>query len=403
VDSVALTFTTLGALLLAALAGDWLGRHTPLPRVSVLLLLGVVAGPAVLDLLPEARAQWETIATDLALAMVGFVLGRDFDRDRVRALGVQVFVVAAVGAVVAAAVVAAGLVLVGVEVQVALALGGIASATAPAATLVVVRDLRAEGPVTRALTAIVAIDDAIAIAVFTVLLAVGTALGGGLAPADLALDAVADIGGAVLLGVVLGLPAALLTRRLRDGEPTLLESSAIVLLIVGLATWLDVSLVLAAVTVGVVVTNIDRGDLRPFRAVERVEWPFLAVFFLLGGAALEWEALREEAALIGTYVALRTAGKLVGAVAGATAARTSPTVRRWLGATLLPQAGVGLGLALQVREQLPEVAQTVVPVVVVSTVVFELLGPLGTRLGLQRAGETGKAADQDESDKASAG
>lgn len=390
-DDVALTFTTLGALLLAALAADWLGRHTPLPRVSVLLLLGVLAGPAVLDVLPAARESWEPVVTSLALAMVGFLLGRDFDRDRVRELGAAVFVVAVVGALVTAGVVAAGLVLLAVDVRVALALGGIASATAPAATLVMVRDLDADGPVTRMLTAVVAIDDAIAITVYTVLLAVGGAVGAGVAPGQLAVDAAVEVGGAVVLGVLLGVPAAVLMRRLRGQQPTLLESAAIVLLVAGLAEWLGVSLVLAAVTVGVVMTNVDRGDVRPFRAVERVEWPFLAVFFLLGGAALEVGPLVEQTGLIAAYVVLRTVGKVAGAAAGATAAHGSGSVRRWLGPTLLPQAGVGLGLALQLRDSAPEVASTVVPVVVVSTVVFELLGPVATRVALQRAGEAGAA------------
>lgn len=402
-DGAALAFTTLGALLLAALTADWLGRHTPLPRVSVLLLLGVLAGPAVLDVLPQTREQWEPIATDLALAMVGFLLGRDFDRDEVRERGARVFVVAVVAAVVTAGVVATGLLLAGVDVQVALALGGIATATAPAATVVMVHDLRAEGPLTRALTVIVAIDDAIAIAVYTVLLSVATAVGTGGGAGHLAVEAVVEIGGALLLGVALGVPSAMLLRRLRSGDPTLLEAAALVLLVVGLADWLGVSLVLAAVTTGVVVTNIDRGDVRPFRAVERVEWPFLAVFFLLGGAALELGPLVDEAGLVVGYVALRTAGKLVGARAGARLAGSEPVVERWLGATLLPQAGVGLGLALQLREQAPEAAATVVPVVVVSTVVFELLGPIATRIALTRAGEAGgadQAGDGDTQDEA---
>lgn len=394
-EGTPLVLTTLGALLLVALVADWIGRHTPLPRVSALLLLGVLAGPAALDLLPEAREQWEPVATDLALAMVGFLLGRDFDRDRVRELGRAVFVIAVVGALVAAGLVAVGLLLLGFDVRVALALGGIASATAPAATLVVVRELDADGPVTRALTAVVAVDDAIAITVYTLLLALGAAPGSDLSASALAGEAAWEVGGAVLLGIVLGLPGGLVTRHVRRSDPTLLEAAGLVLLVAGLAEHLGVSLVLAAVTAGVAVTNVDRGDLRPFQAVERVEWPFLAVFFLLGGAALELRPVVEHAGLITAYLVLRTVGKLLGAPVGGRLAGSSPEVRRWLGPALLPQAGVGLGLALQLRDQAPEVAQTVVPVVVVSTVAFELLGPVATRFSLERAGEAGQRSDED--------
>jgi Kef-type K+ transport system membrane component KefB len=392
VDDVTLTFLTLGALLMGALTADWLGRHTPVPRVSTLLLLGVLTGPAVLDVLPDAREQWEPIATDLALTMVGFLLGREFERDRVREYGASLLLLAVTAAVVTSlVVVAGGLLLVGADARAALALGGIAASTAPAATVIVVRDNYAQGPLTRTLLGFVALADALAIVLFTVLLSVGAVVVGEGAPWPLVVGATQEILGAVLLGLLLGLPAAVITRHVREGEPTLLDAAGTVLLTVGFAAWLGVSLVLTAVTVGVVVTNVDRGDYRPFRAVERVEWPFLVVFFVLGGAALEVEPLREELALITAYVVLRTVGKLVGAAVGSTAAGQDPEVRRWLGATLLPQAGVGLGLALQLRERAPEVAEAVVPVVVVTTVLFELVGPVATRVALRRVGEAGAA------------
>ena len=388
-QDAALALVTLGGLLLVAISADELGRRTPLPRVSALLLIGVLAGPAVLDVLPEAREQWEPVATDLALAMVGFLLGREFDRDKVRDHGRSVLVLAVVSGVATATVVAGGLVLLGADARAALALGGIAASTAPAATVVVVRDVGARGPLTRTLLAFVAMADALAIVLFTLLLSVGLLVTGDGAPAELAAQAGRELGGALLLGVLVGVPAALLTRHVRAGEPTLLEATGTVLLTAGLAQGLDVSLVLTAVTVGVVVTNLDRGDLRPFRAVERVEWPFLAVFFLLGGAALELEPLSDQIRLVTGYVVLRVVGKLVGGSAGAAVAHAQPAVRRRFGQTLFPQAGVGLGLALQLREQLPEVAATVVPVVVVSTVLFELLGPIATRRALRQAGEVG--------------
>lgn len=394
-DDSAVTFLTLGGLLIVALIADWLGRHTPVPRVSALLLLGVLAGPAGLDVLPDAREQWEPVATDLALAMVGFLLGREFERDRVREYGRSLLLLAVVASLVTSLVVAGGLLLLGADTRVALALGGIAASTAPAATVIVVQDNDAQGPLTRTLLGFVALADALAIVLFTVLLSVGVVVVGEGAPWPLVQEAAQEILGAVLLGLLLGVPAAVITRHVRQGEPTLLDASGTVLLTVGFAAWLDVSLVLTAVTVGVVVSNLDQGDYRPFRAVERVEWPFLVVFFVLGGAALEVEPLREELGLITAYVVLRSLGKLAGAVAGSTGAGQEPRVRRWLGVTLLPQAGVGLGLALQLRERAPEVAEAVVPVVVVSTVLFELLGPVAARVALRRAGEAGAARRED--------
>lgn len=380
------TTAVLGGLLLLGLLAEWTASKLPIPRVSVLIVLGVAVGPIGFDLLPEAREQWFPLVSAVALVMVGFLIGGEFTSDRLRELGARSAVVALVQAVATAVVVAGGLLAIGVEARLALPLAGVATATAPAAVVGVVQESGRRGPFSRLLLAIVAIDDAIALIVFSLLLATVGLLGGvGGSGADPLWTALQEIGGGIALGAALGVPAAFLTGRLQPGRPVLEETLGLVLLCAGLGVWLEVSYLLAAVVMGTVVANLASHHERPFREIEGVEWPFLVVFFLLAGATLELSALTAVGVVGAAYLLLRTLGKLGGAWVGMRLVGASRSNARWLGVALLPQAGVALGLALLAEQQLPDVGRDVLAIVVGATVVFELVGPFGTRLALQRA------------------
>ncbi|MCB9778477.1 MAG: cation:proton antiporter [Alphaproteobacteria bacterium] len=375
---------TLGALLLAGLAAEAVGRRTRLPRVTLLIVMGVVIGPAVLDLLPAERIVWYPRLAELALLMVGFLLGGEFTAARLRQYGVAVLAVSVAVTLVTAVVVGAGLWLLGVPVALALLLGAIATATDPAACADVVSEAKAEGAFSRTLLGVVAIDDVWGMLVFTAALTgVGLATGTGV---DGVWEGLWEVGGAVGLGVGLGAPMAWLTGRIKPGEPTREEALGMVLLCGGLAEWLEVSYLLAAVVMGAVVANLARHHERPFRAIESIETPFLVLFFVLSGASLQLDALGDVGLVGVAYVVLRVLGRLMGGLLGAAAAGMPVATRRWVGPALLPQAGVALGMALVAAERLPELA-ALLPVAVLSTVAFELAGPIATRIALARVGE----------------
>lgn len=385
-------FTTLGALLLGGLAVEWAGRHLPLPRVTLLILFGVLIGPEVLDLLPDgASERWFEPVTTLALVMVGFLVGERFSIDRLRVRGRAVLTISVVEALGTALLVTLGMLLLGVSLPIALLLGGIAPATAPASTYDVVDETRAEGPFTETLLGVVGVDDAWCLVIFSLAAAASAAVvGGDVGGGVFVVEAAREIGGGILLGVILGLAAGLLTQRIAPGEPTLLEAAAIVLLTAGLATLFDLSFVLTAIVLGAVMTNVARHHDSAFHEIEHLEWPFMLLFFVLAGASLHVEALVGIGALGLAYVGLRVIGKVVGAGLGARIAGAEPAIRDWTGLALMPQAGVALGLALLADQRFPELGATLLPLVIASTVVFELLGPSGTRLALARAGEIGQ-------------
>ena len=388
-DDTALLFLTFGGLFLAGLVADILGRRTRLPRVTLLLLIGIAAGPAGLAIIPDVTEGWfETVST-AALALVAFLLGNALTRENLAAHGREILIVTAILVLTTTLVMTVGLWAMGLAPGLALILAAIGTATAPAATIDVLTQARATGPFADRVRGIVAVDDAAGLIVFSVILVfVGAAVAGpGAADADAPtplLHAARDIGGAILVGLATGLPAAYITGRISEGAPLQSEALGIVFLTAGLAIWLHVSALLAGITAGAVVANFARHHERAFHEIEHMEWPFMLIFFLLAGATLEVERLPELGAIGLAFVVLRTASRVVGGWIGGLLAGLPPVERRWTGPALLPQAGVAVGMALVAGEAFPEWRDTIVTLTVATTVVFELIGPTATMMAVNR-------------------
>ena len=385
-------FVLLGVLFLIGLATDVVGRRTALPRASLLLVMGIGLGPSGAGWISMTGNGWSHFVANTALVMVGFLLGGSLALSNLREHGRAILFVSIGKVIGALVVVTGGLLLLGVEADLALLLGAVATSTAPAATADVVQGDRAEGPFTRRLLGVVAVDDAWGLIVFGLALAwvQGSAGGGALAYAAW------DLGGATLLGLVLGVPAALLTGRVEPGEPTQAEALGIVFLCAGLALLMEVSFLLAAMVMGATVANLSRHHRRPFHAIEGIEWPFMILFFILAGASLDLDLPIEVISLVGAYVVLRTLGTVLGVVAGSRAANGGDASRDdgWMGLSLMPQAGVALGMALVAAQHVPELAQRLLPVVIASTAIFEITGPFWTRRALGAVGEAGASRER---------
>ena len=377
----------IGGVLLLSLVADAIGKRTPLPRVSLLLMFGIAVGPLCLNLLPPALVSSFDLVADMALLMVGFLLGQQFTRNTIVEHGREVLWISVAAVAITALIVLCALLALGVELPLALLLAGIAPATAPAATADVITEARAKGPFSSVILGIVALDDAWGLLLFSFCLAAATLLLGVGQGANVAASAGWEVGGALILGVTLGLPVAYLTGRIEPGEPTLAEALGVVFVCGGLALWLEVSFLLAAMALGAVVANLARHHTRPFNAIEHIEWPFMILFFVLAGASLEFAAWRSVAPVAVVYVVARVCGRLIGGYVGAVCGNSARTVRNWIGLALLPQAGVALGMALVASSRAPQFSETLLPAVIASTVIFELLGPVATRFALVRAGE----------------
>ncbi len=378
----------IGGFLLLGLATDFLGRHTFLPRVTLLLILGIILGDDVLALIPETVSGSFEIVADLALLMIGFILGGRLTLKRLMKSGKQLVWISISAALGTAMVVGWSLVFIGMPLDIAILLGCIAAATAPAATTDTVLESGQKTQFSRLLLAIVAIDDAWALLLFSIGIAGVSILNGSQEFSSPLLHAIYEIGGAILLGGVIGLPASYLTGRIRPGQPMMTEALGLVLLCGGAAIWLNVSFLISSMVMGAVIANMARHHTRPFHEIENIEWPFMVIFFMLAGALLDIDILAELGIVGSVYIISRVTGKLAGAWAGARISDASEDIRRWMGLALLPQAGVAIGMALIAANRFPEYQQLILSVVVSTTVLFELFGPVFTRMALKRTGSS---------------
>lgn len=376
----------LGVLFLAGLSADWVGHRFRLPRVTLLLGCGLIAGRAGLDVIPDSVTDLYPVVTVIALSMVAFLLGGALSRETLRAHGMAILVISVSIVLVTLGVVTAGLWALGLPLAAALVFGAIATATDPATTYDVIREAGSETGFSRTLKGIVAIDDAWGLIAFSLVLVVVEGLVGN-GTGEVLIETLIEIAGSIALGLAIGLPAAVLTGRLSKGEPLRIEALGLVFITSGLSIWLGLSYLISGMTVGAVIVNLARHHTKAFHEIESIQWPFMVIFFILAGASLAPEALLTIGPLGAGFVLLRVLARLIGGWSGAVLAGVPRRERPWYGPALLPQAGVAIGMALLAGEALPGYGPSVIALTIGATVIFELVGPLATGLALRRVGK----------------
>lgn len=406
------TLTTtfaLAILLGAGLLGAKLAQLLRLPSVTGFICTGLLLGPSGLDVIKEEHLS-ENLAhfAEIALMLIAFGIGEHLDwrhlRKSVRSVGyASVFESWGACLLVAGGTFAAAwLTRVGPDewtlkeyVCLAALLGGVATATAPAATFHVMRELRASGPLTRTLMAVVALDDGLAIIIFGVVLAVvSTAVGGGEAGLLTAIGhGILESLGSILIGAVCGLLIDIFVHRLKRRGEMLTAGLALILLTGEASRLLGLSPLLAGMAAGFTIVNRDRRDVRVFRTINDFEPPIYALFFTLAGAHLRLNALVVAGVVGIVYALFRPAGKMAGAYIGSRIAGAPEAVRKYLGFALVPQAGVAIGLIflIQADPELSSYADIITPVVLAGVVLSELFGPVSAKFAVVRAGEAGAA------------
>lgn len=385
-------FLTFGLLFALGLLTHLVARPLHLPRATLLMIAGLLVGPSAFGLLPDIAQEWFPAVANAALVMIGFLLGEQLTTQTFREHGRDVLVLSLGVVIGTVLVVFLGLWAVGLPLAAALLLAGVALATDPAATVDVTVELQADGSFTQKLKGIVAIDDLWGLLAFGIIMAAVSPIAHDGSVGEAIRNALWELGGAFGVGLVVGVPGALLTGRLQAGEPSLVEALAMVFVCVGISLELEVSTLIAAMTMGATVANLARHHDYPFNAIVGIEWPFLILFFILAGASFELGALADVGLAGVAYVLLRIVGRIVGGWTAGVSFGAEPETRRWMGAALLPQAGVAIGMALVGAQRFPELAETILTIVIASTVFFEVLGPLVTRLVLVRVGEAGEVA-----------
>ncbi len=360
-----------------------------MPRVTLFLFVGLAAGGAGFDLIPVTLQAWYDMLSVVALTMVAFLLGGALHRDTLRQHGRAIMAISLAIVLVTVLTLALGLVLLGLPLGLALLLAAIATATDPAATNDVITQSGVENGFTRILRGVVAIDDVWGLLGFSLVLVLVAQLEGRPALAGLSLAAW-EIGGAVILGLVIGGPAALVTGRLRDGEPLQIEALSLVFLCAGLSLWLEVSFLIAGMVVGAVIVNLAAHHTKAFNEIAHVQWPFVVLFFILAGASLDIAVARTLGAIGLGFIVLRIVARGLGGWIGARLTHEPQRLRVWYGIALLPQAGVAIGMALIAAQRFPDWGAQIIALTIGTTVVFEILGPVATLFAIRRTAGTDK-------------
>jgi Kef-type K+ transport system membrane component KefB len=391
---------SIGSVLFVGYYVRMIMNRLKIPDVTGYVILGVVAGALVfrrVDGLLDSMG----IVSDMALAIIAFIVGHELNKDVILKLGKPIIFIAFFEAFGAFLLVFCGLYFTGwLPLHSSLIFGAIASATAPAATVFVIHQYRSQGPLTSTILAVVGIDDAIAliIYVFAAAVAKSTFKGGGFSISVVARPIV-TVALSLVTGFVFGYLFCKIFKNARNREQMAMGFTAVISLILGLTEYLHFSELLAIMTFSAFVTNYSPSLARRSNEVlEQYSPIFMPLFFIFAGAHLDVSMVRSVALLCLWYTFLRATGKITGSSFGAVLGKAPPVVRKYIGMGLIPQIGVAVALALSVRKEFGDpsgpfgekgayMSSMVINVLLCSTVITEIVGPLMTKFALMKSGE----------------
>lgn len=396
------TLLALGIAMAAGLLFTRIIKLVKLPNVTAYLIAGLLIGPSVIGLVGKESVKSFDILVSLALGFIAFSIGGEFKLSTLKRLGKNVTVITVVQAFGAVIVTFVVLLVAGLAgwlgenyMPLVFTLSAIATATAPAATLLVVRQYKAHGPVTETLLPVVAMDDAIGLMIFSIFMAIAQALASGTAPTakSMLLEPLLEIVLSLVIGFALGLIVALCTRWFKSRANRLCLCVTATVIGTALAQIWNLSSLLLCMMIGAVMANLGKDVDRVLEGNDRWTPPIFMLFFVISGADLDLSVLPTVGILGVLYIIARSIGKYFGARLGAGMVKADANVRKWLGFTLLPQAGVAVGMAQIALTRLPgDLGAKVQAVVLCATLIYEIVGPVLTKMALAKAGEIEKKA-----------
>ena len=426
-SSSTLIILAVSVALILGLISNRLIKLVHLPNVTAYLIVGILIGPCVLGLInPELKNTLSGLVTslglivDIALGFIAFSIGSEFKLSTIKKLGKGVITITLMQSVLALIFVDVLLSIVMLitghfmeYLPVILTLGAVATATAPAATLMVIKQYKAKGPVTEILLPVVAFDDAVGLILFSISFSIAQVFakqnagiaGGAISIVDLLLIPLLEIVLSLVIGLIIGLVLTAAMKFFKSRANRLICMIAAVFLGVALCNLsadlfnLNLSSLLTCMMIGAIFCNLQKDAVIILDGIERWTPAVFMLFFILSGAELDF-TIMGDIVVIGIcllYLVARSTGKYLGARFGCGMVGVGGTVKKYLGFTLLPQAGVAIGMArsssstlrsiAEGNEYLMKIAGIITAVVLTATLVYELIGPVITKIALTKAGE----------------
>lgn len=403
-------FLSLSIGLLAGLLLSRLAKKVQLPAVTAYLISGILIGPFVLGSLgtqgigiTSTQIEGFGIISNLALGFIAFAIGNEFRLSQLKKIGKQATIIGIFQALFTTIVVDA--VLIGIHfimpdklsLPAAIVLASVATATAPAATLMVVKQYKAKGPVTDVLLPVVALDDVVGLVVFAISFGIAKSISiGNVDILSVVLEPLLEVVLSLGLGFIMGLLFTICEKYFHSRSKRMAVSVAFVMMTVAISflkfqigiVHITFSSLLACMMLGSVFCNICKVSEELMERVDRWTTPVLILFFVISGAELELSVFADVAVVvIGIiYVIARSIGKYFGAGISARMTKCDPNIIKYLGITLLPQAGVALGMAIKAIELGPDGA-IVRNITLFAVLIYEIVGPFLTKIALTKAGD----------------
>ncbi len=420
-------FLYIGLLLFAALLSTRLMKIFKLPNVTGYIITGIIMGPFVFGLLFN-NFTFDNIDTSpiftfvntikwvstIALGFIAFSIGTSFKLSSIRLVGKKVVIITILEALGASILVIGALSVAHfiapdkVSWQLVLTLGAIASATAPAATLMVIKQYNAKGPLVNTLLPVVALDDAVALILFSILFQIASslAIGGDFDVYKMIFKPIIEILISLGIGAAFGVLISLMNKWFKSRNNRVIIAIFAIFSCCGLyflfkAPYMggfELSSLLMCMMVGAIYTNMRSDSYRTLDVMDRFTPPIYLLFFVISGASLDLRVFASKSGYVVLIIALiyivfRVLGKYLGAFTGASISKCEPQVKKYLGFALVPQAGVAIGLATTANtifsqnEATTEAGAMIIAIILTSTLIYELIGPMVAKFAFKKAGE----------------
>lgn len=411
----------IAVALILALLSTRLMKMIGLPNVTGYLIVGLIIGPYALGglIMPKQEAielfDGLGVVSTVALGFIGFSIGVEFKLSHIKEIGKSAITITMLQALAATLCVDVALILIGLipafadimPMSEAIILGAIATATAPAATLMVVRQYKAKGVVTGTLLPVVALDDAVGLIVFAISNSIALSLvkGSAISALDIVVWPLVEIIASLAIGMGIGALLSVVPRFFKSRDNRLIATIICVFLSLGVCElfsymkeqeWIPFALsdLLVCMMAGATFVNMRKEASQMMEGTDRWTPIVLMLFFVLSGADLDVTMFKDPLLLvcIVIYILFRCCGKYFGTVAGAAITKSEPNVRKYLGITLFPQAGVAIGMATMCKSEFEkagfsEVGRKIVTITMCAVMIYELVGPVLTKWALAKAGE----------------
>lgn len=386
-------------ILIVGVIGGKVAGLFKLPNVSGYLVAGLLLGPSFFYFVNGGDIESFSIISELALALIAFSIGSEFIINDMLKLGKSIVIITIAEVIGAIALVFCVMYyLFNQPFAFSIVIASMSAATAPAATLLVIRQFKADGPLTKAILPVVALDDVFGIIAFGIAMSLAKLSVGNqdISIINMFKGPLIEIGGSILLGLVLGILLSFISKKVKGRD----EMQAITLASIGIATglssFLGFSPLLTCIMMGTTLVNLIHNSKRVFDSVSDFESPVYVLFFTLAGASLNLSIFAKVGLMGLAYILARAGGKMIGSWVGAKSVNADDVITKYLGLALLPQGGISIGLIVLVRQQLPEYAVAISSIIMFSVLIYEVSGPIFAKIAIQRAGEINRLEEKKE-------